>query len=185
VAIAGGGRVLAPIAYVCSGGAAAIQWTHAAMLIALSDLASRGGADAGVLALFTLGSTMDEADGMMIAVALFCAGWLLLRSDRTPALVSWLTLLIAGVVTRLSGWHPFRWRLAGIMIALGVSYTILSEWLNVEVWRSWSYTPVMPVLPWLGTGLSPLFQWILVPAVAFAGTHFIVRTRQRSAPRVV
>jgi hypothetical protein len=53
-------------------------------------------------------------------------------------------------------------------IILGVAYTILSEWLNVEIWRSWSYTAAMPVLPLFGTGLTPLLQWLLVPGLAFA-----------------
>jgi len=82
-------------------------------------------------------------------------------------LISTATLLIAAVVTRLSGWHAFGWRMAAITIALGVSYTILSEWVNVQIWRTWSYSSTMPLLPWLDTGLSPLFQWIVVPAVAF------------------
>ncbi len=106
VAIAGADLVLAPMAYVCAAGATGVQWTHAGMLYALSDLATRGGADAGVLALFTLGSTMDEVDGLLIAAAMACAGWLLLRSGRTPALVPWLTLFVAGVgaaITILGG----------------------------------------------------------------------------------
>lgn len=106
VVVGGGDRLLAPIAYVSAAAAAAIQWTHAGMLYALADLAHRGGADAGVLALFTLGSTMDEADGIVIPVAMVCAGWLLLLSGRTPAVVPWLTMASAAVgaaVAVLSG----------------------------------------------------------------------------------
>lgn len=106
IAVAAGNGVLARIAYVCAGAAAAIQWTHAGMLYALAELAHRGGADAGVLALFTLGSTMDEADGIVIPVAMVCAGWMLLRSGRVPAALAWLTLAAAAVsaaVTVLAG----------------------------------------------------------------------------------
>jgi len=53
-------------------------------------------------------------------------------------------------------------------IVLGVAYTTWSEWLNVEVWRNWSYTATMPVLPWIGTGLVPVLQWLVVPGIAFA-----------------
>jgi hypothetical protein len=83
------------------------------------------------------------------------------------ALISAATLLIAGIMAWLCGWSLFGWRMAATAIVLGVGYTIMSEWVNVAVWRSWSYSSAMPVLPWLGTGLSPLLQWFLVPAVAF------------------
>jgi hypothetical protein len=102
IALAGVEGVLARIAYVSAGAAAAIQWTHAGMLYALAELAHRGGADAGVLALFTLGSTMDDADAIVIPIAMACAGWMLLRSRRAPAAVAWLTMAAAGIGTAVS-----------------------------------------------------------------------------------
>jgi len=69
--------------------------------------------------------------------------------------------------------------MAPTAIALGAAYTILSEWLNVPIRRSWSYTAAMPVLPWLGTGLAPLLQWLVVPSLAFAiSPHQYRRTRR-------
>ena len=53
-------------------------------------------------------------------------------------------------------------------IVLGIAYTNLSEWLNVQILRRWSYTAAMPVLPLVGTGLTPLLQWLIVPGIAFA-----------------
>jgi hypothetical protein len=106
IAVAGASGVLPRIAYICAGAAAAIQWTHFGMLYALAELAHRGGADAGVLALFTLGSTMDAADGIVIPIAMACAGWMLLRSGRVPAALAWLTFAAAAVsapVTVLAG----------------------------------------------------------------------------------
>jgi hypothetical protein len=52
-------------------------------------------------------------------------------------------------------------------VAFGVGYAIFSEWLNVSVRQSWAYSAWMPQLPPLGTGLSPLAQWIVVPLVSF------------------
>lgn len=95
IAVAGGSGILARIAYVCAGGAVAIQWVHAGILYGLSDLAHRGGADQGVMALFTLGSTMDDADAIVIPIAVACVGWMLLRSKQAPAFVAWLTLASA------------------------------------------------------------------------------------------
>lgn len=96
IAVAGTTGILSRIAYVCAGGAVAIQWVHAGILYGLSDLAHRGGADQGVMALFTLGSTMDDADAIVIPIALACVGWVLLRSKRSTGVVAWLTLALAG-----------------------------------------------------------------------------------------
>ena len=45
----------------------------------------------------------------------------------------------------------------------GVAYTIYSEWLNTGVRLSWAYAESMPVVPVLGTGLTPLVQWLVLP----------------------
>ena len=95
IAVAGADGVLPRIAYVCAAAAVAVQWTHASILSGLVDLAHRGGSDAGVMALFTLGSTLDDADAVVIPIAVACAGWVVLRSNRVPALVGWLTLAVA------------------------------------------------------------------------------------------
>ena len=57
-------------------------------------------------------------------------------------------------------------RVAALTLLGGLIYTVFSEWLNVEVRRSWAYSDLMPVLPPFGTGLSPMLQWIVVPTVA-------------------
>lgn len=54
----------------------------------------------------------------------------------------------------------------GYFIGFGVSYTFFSEWLNVAVRKSWAYSPLMPVIPPLDTGLLPVLQWVVVPMLA-------------------
>ena len=78
------------------------------------------------------------------------------------------TLVIAGLIA-----HGLDWRRFGLIITmlltavvLGIGYTVFSEWLNVEIRKSWSYSSAMPVLPWLGTGLSPILKWLVVPGAA-------------------
>ncbi len=56
--------------------------------------------------------------------------------------------------------------LAALTLLFGLAYTVLSEWLNTRIWRSWAYADLMPVLPPLGTGLLPLLQWLAVPLAA-------------------
>lgn len=55
---------------------------------------------------------------------------------------------------------------AVVTTALGISYMLLSEYMNVEVWRNWAYASAMPLLPPLRTGLTPFLQWLIIPPVA-------------------
>jgi len=56
---------------------------------------------------------------------------------------------------------------AALALAAGLGYTIFSEWLNTTIRRSWTYTDLMPTVPAIGVGLSPLAQWIVIPLAAF------------------
>lgn len=49
--------------------------------------------------------------------------------------------------------------------ALGVAITVVIERLALGgLWlHSWSYSPLMPVVPGLDVGLSPLVQWLALP----------------------
>lgn len=82
-------------------------------------------------------------------------------------LIGLCALMLALIATR-AGW-PETWRIRRVtlvMIAISLAYTIFSEWMNT-VWReSWAYSAWMPLVPILGTGLSPLAQWIVIPAAA-------------------
>ena len=72
---------------------------------------------------------------------------------------------------------PFKWRWPGnrrqrpiflaIFLTCGTGYTIYSEWLNTAVRKSWSYSELMPLVPPLGTGFTPLLQWLLLPVLSF------------------
>jgi len=62
-------------------------------------------------------------------------------------------------------------------IGIGVGYTIFSEWLNIVVREAWAYRDIMPVIPILNVGLSPLLQWIAIPVLAYAFSLKPVRRR--------
>lgn len=83
-------------------------------------------------------------------------------------LIAIAVLLVATIATgRERGLTSGRFRhLAAFTIPVGVSYTVFSEWLNTNLRQSWSYTDAMPLLPVLGTGIAPLMQWLVVPAIA-------------------
>ncbi len=52
-----------------------------------------------------------------------------------------------------------------LFVVLGVIYTLFSEYINVNVRNSWSYSDYMPLLPFTRVGLVPIIQWIILPPV--------------------
>ncbi len=77
-------------------------------------------------------------------------------------------LMLAVMLAGGHGWPRQRFLCVSLLtVAIGVMYTVYSEWVNVSVRGAWEYAAAMPRLPWLGTGLAPLAQWIVVPALAF------------------
>jgi hypothetical protein len=82
-------------------------------------------------------------------------------------LIAAASVLTAGAVfARSGGANAGVARVWTATLALGLSYTIFSEWLNTRVRGSWSYSDLMPVIPLIGIGLAPLLQWIVVPTLA-------------------
>lgn len=57
----------------------------------------------------------------------------------------------------------FRPQYLLIFTLLGLGYTLFSEWLNVDIRSAWGYSPLMPRLPLIGTGLIPFLQWLILP----------------------
>jgi len=90
-----------------------------------------------------------------------------LHCTMGDVLIALAALTAALVVAGHPGWPIRRWTpVAALTLAIGVAYTVYSEHLNVDVRRSWTYSDLMPRLALLGTGLSPIVQWIVVPAGA-------------------
>jgi hypothetical protein len=77
------------------------------------------------------------------------------------------SLVVALVVVGERGWPEERLTAVALVTgAVGFAYTGYSEWMNTAIRGTWAYSPHMPVLPWLGIGLSPLLQWLVVPGGA-------------------
>lgn len=131
--------------------------------------------EVGQLPLYSLWRTANAAE-LAWAVAHCLAGDLLIA---TATLV--LALLVAATDRWPTEARNFR-QVCLVATLLGIGYTIFSEWLNVSVRNAWAYSPAMPVIPGLGTGLSPLLQWILVPPAAlFGARRLALRTTARGA----
>ena len=108
--------------------------------------------------LYTLWET-GTASAIVFAT-LHCTG-----GDILIALASvMLALILAG---QASWPRSGSRRIVAIAVVLGLSYTLFSEWLNIEIRQSWAYGEVMPVIPLVDASLTPVLQWIIVPLAAF------------------
>jgi len=97
-----------------------------------------------------------------------------------------LALLIALIATRARAVETWRWRQVALFLIIpAVGYTALSEWINTVARGSWAYSALMPVVNLGGFefGLSPLFQWLVIPPVALwlARIHFSSRPQEGGA----
>lgn len=121
------------------------------------------------LPLYTIWN--EDTPSEIAFAALHCTG-----GDLVIATSS---LVLALVLFGGPGW-PTRGFIAVAIAttAVGVGYTIFSEWLNTEVRGSWAYSELMPTLPVLGTGLSPLAQWVVIPLAGFAWVRRSVQREQ-------
>lgn len=110
------------------------------------------------LPLYTIW-TEGTAQQIVFAVLHCTAGDLLIASGSLLG-----ALLLLGVAK----WPADRyWSTAALAIGAGLAYTMYSEWLNTEIRASWTYGNLMPRLPWIGTGLAPFTQWIVIPLAGF------------------
>lgn len=50
-----------------------------------------------------------------------------------------------------------------IFLGVGVALTVGFEYYYTNISLRWTYSELMPLVPPLGTGLSPLLQWLIIP----------------------
>ena len=97
-------------------------------------------------------------------------------------MIATLSLIAALLLVGNRDWPNEQ--LIPVMIAalvMGLGYTAYSEWVNTVIRQTWAYSDVMPKVPIFGTGLSPLLQWIIVPALGFAAiSHILLKSRPNS-----
>jgi hypothetical protein len=56
--------------------------------------------------------------------------------------------------------------LSVLIVLAGLLVTAVFEWASTEWLARWAYSDLMPTIPLLGLGLSPVLQWIIVPTLA-------------------
>jgi hypothetical protein len=108
--------------------------------------------------LYTLWETGSPSE--IAFAALHCTGG--------DILISLASVMLALILSGKASWPQVdSRRIIVVAVVLGLSYTLFSEWLNIEIRQSWAYRDIMPVVPLVDAGLSPVLQWIIVPLAAF------------------
>lgn len=88
-----------------------------------------------------------------------------------------ILIALSALVAALFLFGTDRWpedgyrRVAPLAVAIGLGYTLFSEWLNIGIRAAWAYRDSMPVIPVIDAGLSPVAQWIILPIFAFWWGH--------------
>ncbi len=86
--------------------------------------------------------------------------------------------IVSALVHDRSWWIAPRRVSVLIFVALGLAFTVGSEWLATRVRLAWEYAPAMPLV--FGLGLSPLLQWVVLPPAIVALVRRSCRPRRSS-----
>jgi hypothetical protein len=147
-----------------------LDWPQAIRRYLMASLIGHLVWEVAQLPLYTIWQTGTRAE---IAFAI-------LHCTVGDVMIAGLSLLVAVALWGSADWpHEGARPIWFILVVLGIGYTIYSEWLNVSVRRSWAYSDWMPTLPFLGTGLGPLLQWLVVPTFV---SYVVARTPPWTRP---
>jgi hypothetical protein len=131
--------------------------------------------EAAHVRLYTL---WNEAEPAYIAFSV-------LHCTLGDVLIGACALLLALILGREASLAEWRWgRIAVLVTILGAGYTVFSEWMNLTILRSWTYSEAMPRIELAGIdiGLSPLLQWLLLPPLALRLARRVTRLSPARLP---
>lgn len=97
--------------------------------------------------------------------------------------ISLTAFITVAVIAKSRRWilQPNCWQI-GIFISVGIVITIIFEALATGVLNRWKYSDVMPTLPFFGTGLLPVLQWLLIPPLIIWFINRQLSPIKRSSP---
>jgi hypothetical protein len=108
------------------------------------------------LPLYTI--WFEDTPGALAFAVVHCTGG--------DVLIALSSVMLALILVGNNAWPLIRFGPVALLTVLfGVTYTVFSEWLNIVVRKSWAYSEYMSVIPVIDAGLSPVAQWIVIPAV--------------------
>lgn len=109
------------------------------------------------LPLYTIWQT-DSTQDIIVAVLHCTAG---------DVVIAISALVLALMLLGTNDWPTQRYlSVSGVAVLTGLIYTIYSERVNLAS-GEWAYSDLMPMVPWLDVGLTPILQWIVIPSFCF------------------
>lgn len=75
-----------------------------------------------------------------------------------------MAFILTSLAARSRHWYarPAAWQYL-VYLGVGLGLTVGFEHYYTQVSLRWTYSDLMPLIPPLGTGLSPVLQWLIVP----------------------
>lgn len=96
--------------------------------------------------------------------------WALFHCSVGDVVIAGAMYAVAGIALQSADWPTSRPWTGGAIVVIGATaFTAWSEWYNVYRAGYWAYSASMPLI--LGIGLSPLLQWIILPAAMVAAVR--------------
>jgi hypothetical protein len=88
------------------------------------------------------------------------------RATMGDVLIALVAFWVVAMFRRQRSWllRPDA-RAIFAFIATGIVITVGLEWHATELQQRWQYAERMPTLPLVGTGLTPLLQWLVLPPI--------------------
>ena len=109
------------------------------------------------LPLYTIWQS-DSTQDIIVAVVHCTAG---------DVVIAISALILALMLLGTGDWPKQRHlAVSAFAIFLGLVYTIYSEQLNIAR-RAWAYSDLMPIIPWIDVGFTPILQWLVIPSFCF------------------
>lgn len=86
------------------------------------------------------------------------------RAAGGDALIALFAFWVVALIWKARNWilRPRRGQIIAFVL-IGIAVTVAFEWHATVIAQRWAYASHMPVVPVIGTGLSPLLQWIVLP----------------------
>ena len=87
-----------------------------------------------------------------------------IQASGGDALILLVSFWIVTILMKSREWllllTPYR---IGLFIVPGIIITVVFEAMATGTLNRWVYSDEMPIIPVIGTGLSPFLQWVILP----------------------